>query len=74
MENKVQEIVATILGLDRSDINIDSSSESVDTWDSLNHMNLIMAIEEEFEVTFEEEEIIEMTSVKALVDFLEKNA
>ena len=74
MENKLQEIVAAILSVNRSEVNENSSSENIDTWDSLNHMNLIMAIEEEFEVTFEEEEIIEMTSIKALTDFLDKNA
>ncbi len=73
MENKLRDIIASVLNVDSKLINNDSSSDTLDAWDSLNHMNLIMSIEEEFEVSFEEEEIIDMTSFKSLLEFLEKN-
>ena len=38
----------------------------IGTWDSLNHMNLIVALEEEFDVTFDEEEINEMISLELI--------
>ncbi len=37
--------------------------DQIATWDSLNHMNLIVALEEEFNVRFSEEEINELLSL-----------
>lgn len=41
-------------------------------WDSAGHLNLIMAVEAEFEVQFEIEEMESLTSVAALRDRLER--
>lgn len=37
----------------------DTSVDSVDKWDSLTHLNLILALEQEFDVSFSEEEVVE---------------
>ena len=42
-------------------------------WDSLNHMNLIMRLEEEFGVSFTTRQIGTLLSVGDLVDFLRHN-
>jgi acyl carrier protein len=37
-------------------------------WDSLGHLNLIVALEEEFDIAFEPEDIAKMTSVQIIAD------
>tara|TARA_B100001971_G_C17957363_1_gene415642 strand:+ start:335 stop:538 length:204 start_codon:yes stop_codon:yes gene_type:complete len=37
-----------------------SSPDSIESWDSLRHMNMVVAFEEEFGVEFTDDEIVEM--------------
>ncbi|MCK4820461.1 acyl carrier protein [bacterium] len=55
-------------------LNDDSSPDTVENWDSLKHMNLILSLEEEFNIIFSDEEIVEMLSVKIIVETLKKKA
>jgi acyl carrier protein len=73
MENKVLEIVASILNVEKSELSLESSPETLSNWDSMNHMNLIMALEEEFDITFTEIEIMDMLSVRSILDKLNSN-
>lgn len=45
----------------------DCSQSNCEKWDSLNHLNLIVALEDEFDMEFEPEEIAEMKSLDAIV-------
>ena len=46
--------------------------EDSDVWDSLKHMELIMEFETYFSIDFDEEEMIEMTSLKSIAAILQK--
>ena len=48
----------------------DSSPDTVENWDSFQQMNLILSLEEEFNITFSDQEIVEMLSVKIIVETL----
>ncbi len=64
MEHQLKEIMADILSIGANEINDDSSMETVESWDSLKHMELIVSIEEEFQMPpLSADEIVEMTSV-----------
>lgn len=60
--------------LDQPHLNItrQSQASSVEGWDSLAHMNLLVAIEQEFGVTFTLAELEEMKSVGDMADMIEK--
>lgn len=60
--------------LDQPQLNItrQSQASSVEGWDSLAHMNLLVAIEQEFGVSFTLAELEEMKSVGDMVDMIEK--
>lgn len=73
MNNRVREIMANIFEISVNDINDDASSQNITNWDSLNHMNLIVALEEEFDIRFDDDEIIELTSLKQLNERLSSN-
>ena len=58
MEEKVCEIIASIMNIERSTISIDSSPQTIESWDSLHHMQLILALEESLDFNFNEEDIM----------------
>ena len=66
IESKVKNILSVVLDIDESEINNGSSPETLRAWDSLNHFNIITAIEEEFEIHFEDVQILEMQSYKLI--------
>ena len=67
MENKVLEIVSNILQVDISSISLDTSMDNTPKWDSLKQMQIVIAIEEEFEVKISDDDLIEANSIHKLV-------
>jgi acyl carrier protein len=67
MEEKVFEIIAGIMDIEMSMININSSPQTIDSWDSLHHMQLILALEETLGLNFNEEDITNMMDVKTIM-------
>lgn len=74
MYEKVINIVSQIIGVAAENLNEESSPENVSYWDSLKHMNLILSLEEEFQVTFSDEEIMEMKNVKSIIETLKSHS
>lgn len=65
-EDKIKEIMADILEIDDEDTITDEfGPEDVDTWDSLNNLKLITAIEEAFEIS------LTMDQINSMVNFSE---
>ena len=52
MKNRIIKVMANVFNIDANIITYDSSPDNIETWDSLKHMNLIVALEEEFCVEF----------------------
>jgi acyl carrier protein len=74
MEERIKEIMAAIFEVDQSAINENTAAGDLEKWDSLHHMNLIAALEEEFEVELEEEEMMEMMNFKLILLILQEKA
>ena len=72
MKDRVFSVMSSVFGVPVDSLNDDSSFDTIEQWDSLQHMNLIFALEEEFGVTMDDEAVAEMTSVKSILDALEK--
>ena len=47
-----------------------SSPDGIKSWDSLNHMKLVVALEEEFNVQFTDDEITELINMKLIIAVL----
>jgi acyl carrier protein len=71
MKEKIISVMASVFEVDQSSINENTSPDSLEKWDSINHMNLVLALEEEFGVSFTDEEILDMMDFK-LVELLVK--
>lgn len=65
-EDVLKQLIATMLNVDFSAINEDSSMDNLPNWDSLRHMNLVLALEEEFKVTIPDEDAGNITSYKLI--------
>ena len=70
MEQRVKEVMAAILGLEEDEIEDATSPNTVDSWDSLKHMALILALEEEFDVEFSDDQVVELTSYREIRETL----
>jgi acyl carrier protein len=62
LDTRILQIFSDVLGPDSGPISLDSTPETVSTWDSLQHLNLILAFEEEFGIQFMPEEIETLSS------------
>jgi acyl carrier protein len=71
-EDALKQVMATMLNVDASTIDAESSMDNVPNWDSLRHMNLVLALEEEFKVTIPDEEAGDITSYKLIKLVLEE--
>lgn len=67
MMQRVLQIVSDVLAEPLEQLSGSSSPNTVDKWDSLNHMNLVLALEEEFGVQFTDDQIMKLLSVDAIV-------
>lgn len=63
IEQRVKEIFSNLFELNPNEVGSLTHQESVERWDSLQHLNLIISLEEEFGVKITPEE------ASALVDF-----
>ena len=70
LEQSVREIMADIFALDATAIDQDSGMNNTPAWDSANHINLVLALEEEFRVTFDVAEIEAMTTFQDVLQTL----
>lgn len=66
----LQRLFADIFEIRPEEVTSDSSPDTIETWDSIRHLNLVVALEQEFGVQFEPEEIEQMISVELIADLL----
>ncbi len=63
--------MARVLQTPAGAIRADSTKDSVEAWDSLGHMSLCLALEEEFGLSFTDQHVTSMTSVGDIVRVLD---
>lgn len=62
IEQKIKQIMADIFHLDPKQIDEQTTMDNTQDWDSANHLSLVLALEEEFSISFDVVEIETMTS------------
>ncbi|NLF53698.1 MAG: acyl carrier protein [Thauera phenolivorans] len=73
IEQRVKKIVAEQLGVNESEIKNESSFVDDLGADSLDTVELVMALEEEFECEIPDEEAEKITSVQQAIDYVNAN-
>ena len=57
-------------GFDPQRFSVQLAPEEVPNWDSIGHMNLVATLEQEFNLQFEVDEIMEMSSPQKILDIM----
>ena len=67
----LQRIFADIFVLPEEYITLHTSPDTLEAWDSLQHLNLMLAIEQEFGIQFTPEEMEQLVSVARIAECLD---
>ena len=70
-EDTLKQVMATLLNVYAAASGPDASMDTITAWDSLRHMNLVLALEEEFKVSIPDEDAGNITSYKLIKLVLE---
>ncbi len=71
VESRVRRIVADVLAIPLEQLPIEVSPHTVVNWDSLNHLNMVLALEQEFGIQFSPEETTDgMDSLDQIIELL----
>lgn len=73
IEERVKNVTSDILGVNADEVNATSSFVDDLGADSLDTVELVMALEEEFGVEIPDEEAETITTVQAALDYINKN-
>ena len=71
LNEKVFQIISTIMAVPPASVTIEATPKTISQWDSLKHMNLILAIEESFGVSFTDDEVVAIEDARTLIAVLE---
>jgi acyl carrier protein len=70
INQRVLNAMAVVFEMDAADIPLNAAPGVLEKWDSLKHMNLVLALEEEFEVRFTDDELVDLLNLKLIVDIV----
>ncbi|KAA6330059.1 Acyl carrier protein [termite gut metagenome] len=65
MNEKIKNVLKKVFGIENVEDNF--SQQNCEKWDSLRHLNLVIELEEEFNVSFEPEDIAEMKDIDSII-------
>lgn len=74
IEERVMKVVSEQLGVDRGEISLSSAFVADLDADSLDTVELVMALEEEFDLTIPDEMAEKITTVQQAVDFIKNGS
>lgn len=66
IDARLQELFRSVFGSGANTIADEDSPRTIKGWDSVTHIQLMMALEVEFDLRFEPEEIAELVTVGAI--------
>ena len=69
---KLNEIFIDVLDLDKCELTDETSANDIEEWDSLSHIQLIVAIEKSFNIKFTSLEIMKWANVGEMVNSMEE--
>lgn len=70
--NQLNEVFQEVFEDNELQIERNSTANDLEDWDSLMHVNLILAVEREFGIRFTSSEVTSLSNVSSLIDLIEK--
>lgn len=71
IKEKVFEIIANVLNVNVTEITLESTVGDFPSWDSLGQLNILQSVQDEFEVEFEPEEMMDIEDVNDIIKAVE---
>lgn len=71
VKDKVFEIIANVLEVKVEEITLESTVGDFPSWDSLGQLNILQSVQDEFEVEFEPEEMMDIEDVNDIIMIVE---
>lgn len=65
---KLEGIFTDVFGDESIKINEETNANDIEAWDSLTNISILAAVQDEFSVTFEMDEIVSMKNVGEMLD------
>ena len=73
LKKKIVEVMSAVFEVSPKFISEVSSPDTIKSWDSLKHMNLIIALEEAFEIEFTDSETVELINFKLIHEIISQH-
>jgi acyl carrier protein len=65
-EADLRQLMADVFGVDIAEITEEASIDTIEAWDSVRHLNLVLALEERFGMSFTEQETVEILNYELI--------
>ena len=66
INERIKQVMSVVFDVPVESISDNASADNIESWDSLRHLNLIIALEEEFAVVIPDEEVGNMINYKLI--------
>ena len=73
IKDRARVILAKALKTDPKSIDDNASQMDLSNWDSVRHMNVVIGLENDFGIEFEDSELANLTSLPLLVEAIKKH-
>jgi len=67
LKERIRDVMSIVFEIDKEQIKDNSEPGLIENWDSLRHMNLIVALEEEFGIIFTDDEMTELLNMELII-------
>ena len=71
LEKRIRGIIREVFEISEDETNEEYSMDNVDLWDSMGHMKLLVALEQDFGIKFDIDELIEMVNYSKIKEIIE---
>lgn len=73
-KERLQEVFQDVFDDDEIELTNDTTAEDIDAWDSLTHVQLIVAVEKEFGLKFSTVEVMKLKNVGEFIALIDKKS
>jgi acyl carrier protein len=70
LKKRIRDIMSIVFDIEKEQIKDNSEPGLIENWDSLRHMNLIVALEEEFGIIFTDDEMTELLNMELITSII----
>ena len=67
LTSRVIAVAADVFGVPPESLSASSTPETVEAWDSISHLNLMLSVEQAFDTAIQPERMTELTSIEKLI-------